>query len=604
MHDDGSLNNIFSIFSAESLAMSYETTDAVSRALSSNELSYYLPSRATGVNDMYLHHRLATFEPHRFDYQRIVVIWAILTGRHPLLDSAVRKTSQETYSFCYDAPSTVDEAIVRASQKVSFFEKSNIDLVATYLNGPRQLSASRLAQLTVASDNSGLAPGQPSQFEVILCTTHYVGDGMALHTFMNEFYCVIGGALSTEELINLLNTEMQDRRMQTPFPVSAEERLIPAEVDSQAKQTLKKVVDKVAFRNSVSRSIGSQVLPRAPFPKNAPPEEEAIKTIVSTLAFSKEDTDRIVKISKAQGGLGVAHFLFAAVNIAWIRSKQGLNEKEPMLFYSALSLRNSLRPTVTPGSYFHLALGYYNITLPSFLLASDVNRTFWHRSKSVKAQTLQAVKSKFLVGKSLVESDERRDRAIHWAKIDDAEAAVATAAIKRSTALASTSSAAAEWAMEEEAAEKDIDSDSDSDSSMAGSPARPAVALPLTAPPTPEQTVKPVIAAAPATPSNSPFLGLSLLGNLDFMYQHAQFPSIDLQALTTGSRQRRGASLLFGYTLKGKLSISLSWESKGLETEQIEKIWKGVREVLGEVFFQDPIRGEGEGEVRRCECRV
>lgn len=110
---------------------------------------------------------------------------------------------------------------------------------------------------------------------------------------------------------------------QIPFPDSAEERLAHDQAGPGA--VFQQAIHKVAFQNSASHALGGQTLPRA-----SSARKEAIKTIVSTFSFSKEDSDRILKTSKAKDGLGVAHILFAAVNVAWARFQKGLNRKEPM----------------------------------------------------------------------------------------------------------------------------------------------------------------------------------------------------------------------------------------------------------------------------------
>jgi hypothetical protein len=62
-------------------------------------------------------------------------------------------------------------------------------------------------------------------------------------------------------------------------------------------------------------------------------------------------------------------------------------------------------------------------------------------------------------------------------------------------------------------------------------------------------------------PPSAALIGLSLLGNLDGIYKHAAFPKIQLHTLTTGSRQRPGGMLLFGYTFAGK------WFESNLERD-------------------------------------
>jgi hypothetical protein len=183
------------------------------------------------------------------------------------------------------------------------------------------------------------------------------------------------------------------------------------------------------------------------------------------------------------------------------------------MIYSALNLRPNMLPSPTPDqSFFHLAVGYFNIVLPSLLPPIPTDELFWHRARLTKAQTAKAVKSPFIIARSRETSKVRRARAIKWAKIDD-----------------------------EDEAKKN---------------ANPGLGFGMVAPPSqvvapkpaPDSTPAPV--AAPTT-QNAPqkaLMGVSMLGNLDGMYQHKAFPALQLSSLTTGSRQRAGALLLFAYT--------------------------------------------------------
>jgi hypothetical protein len=89
---------------------------------------------------------------------------------------------------------------------------------------------------------------------------------------------------------------------------------------------------------------------------------------------------------------------------------------------------------------------------------------------------------------------------------------------------------------------------------------------------------------APATakaPANA-LIGLSLLGNLDGIYKHQDFESIKMHTLTTGSRQRNGGMLLFGYTFVGKLWLSLGYDEEGFEKQTVDEFWEGLRAAVDE----------------------
>lgn len=311
----------------------------------------------------------------------------------------------------------------------------------------------------------------------------------------------------------------------------------------------------------------------------------AVHTVVPTHAYSADDSAKIIKTCKAHG-VSFASALFAVVNLAWTRVQGAeMNAKEPMcvvrcsthavahlspgtdvhprfptrrLFYSALNLRPSLSPlgATASESYFHLALGYYTVSLPSFAPSSSA--AFWQRCTSVKDQTAKATRSRFLVGKALVEMAERAERAVKWGIIDDA--------------------AERERKEREDLAGLGIIGWRPPPTSLPLLPPAPVVAGLRTPPTTPPSTPPPVYSASPA-PSNTPLMGLSLLGNLDFMYAHARYPALDLRALTTGSRQRSGAILLFGYTFKRQTYLSLGYDQAGFAPGKIEALWHEMKAV-------------------------
>ncbi|KAG8728092.1 hypothetical protein FRC12_022020 [Ceratobasidium sp. 428] len=102
----------------------------------------------------------------------------------------------------------------------------------------------------------------------------------------------------------------------------------------------------------------------------------------------------------------------------------------------------------------------------------------------------------------------------------------------------------------------------------------------------PESKVTSVPAqAAPKPAPSTALMGLSLLGNLDGVYKHAMYGEVKLHTLTTGSRQRAGAMLLFGYTFVGKLWLCFGYDENGFPRGVVEEFWKevltGVDEFLG-----------------------
>lgn len=198
------------------------------------------------------------------------------------------------------------------------------------------------------------------------------------------------------------------------------------------------------------------------------------------------------------------------------------------MMYSALNLRPYLTSdTSLTSSYWFLAVGYFNVILPTFLpRTDDISSTFWHRARSSKEQSTHAAKNPMVVSRSREMARERGKRARAWAKEDDDK--------ERGV-----------WKA-------------------------PPPSIPST---------------SPRPPSNA-LLGLSLLGNLDGIYQHVSYPEIGLHTLTTGSRQRQGGMLLFGYTFAGKLWVSLGYDENGFEKDTVAKFWENVLRGIEEFMIK------------------
>lgn len=45
------------------------------------------------------------------------------------------------------------------------------------------------------------------QYELLICAMHFLGDGMALHQFANDFFGLLGGEKSDGELREMLSEE-------------------------------------------------------------------------------------------------------------------------------------------------------------------------------------------------------------------------------------------------------------------------------------------------------------------------------------------------------------------------------------------------------------
>jgi hypothetical protein len=82
------------------------------------------------------------------------------------------------------------------------------------LNGPRTLSNERLSYLIVSLSTDADATTSDDQLidvSVLICATHFLGDGMALHQFANHFFGLLGGPSSVQELESQLDNELQSR---------------------------------------------------------------------------------------------------------------------------------------------------------------------------------------------------------------------------------------------------------------------------------------------------------------------------------------------------------------------------------------------------------
>jgi hypothetical protein len=51
--------------------------------------------------------------------------------------------------------------------------------------------------------------------ELLICATHFIGDGMALHQFANDFFGLLNSAFSQQELDQLVADEWKQRWGQT-----------------------------------------------------------------------------------------------------------------------------------------------------------------------------------------------------------------------------------------------------------------------------------------------------------------------------------------------------------------------------------------------------
>ncbi|KAI6031478.1 hypothetical protein BKA83DRAFT_644792 [Pisolithus microcarpus] len=417
---------------------------SVDRRMGDTELSYYLPARSSGVNDMCILHIGFDAPGHLVQRPRVRLVWAILRMQHPLL-------SYEDVRF--DALDDADNNLEYRPCHQGWYCLS-LSLIGDYLNG------------------------EP----------HFLGDGMALHQFANEFF----GLLAALQELEILLTEEWNRSCRLSpgkvftLPSCLEDNLVPE--PSNLRQ--------VDYQLSQRKHIGGQAFPRK--------SQQPRRTIVPTVSYDANRTKSVLKRCKEKG-VSISAALFAICNIAWARVGNGPPDL-PTQYFKISPPHNS---------YWFLAVGYFNVVLPNFIPRSiEPSSTFWHRARSAKAQSAQVAKNPMFVSRCRLMAEER---------------------------------------------------------GKCGTYTPPAPA------PTPAQPTKPPV-------PSSALLGLSLLGNLDGIYKHATLPAVKLHTLTTGSRQRSGGMLLFGYTFAGKLWVSLGYDENGFDKEVVETYWQNVLGAIGRVL--------------------
>ncbi|KXN88807.1 hypothetical protein AN958_06676 [Leucoagaricus sp. SymC.cos] len=503
------------------------------RRLGDTETSYYLPSRESGVNDMYLHLGFSA-SPKRITHNMLLLVWSILRARHPLLSARIEMHAYDDVRFVHEHPQVVEEILQSARHSLEFRSQTKDELIDGYLNGERTLSNDRLSYLILSSQPATvLQEGKEDEnveqnFDLLICAAHFIGDGMALHTFANHFFGLLGSSLDETELRVLLEQEFERLYVDSgskgsALPISLEDRLPPL---PQSK--FFKAGSKVDFKLSQRKLAGGHSFPK----RHSQPRH----TIVPTVSFDSPKTKAMLQKCKANG-VSISSALFAICNVAWARTHRK-NWDLPIMMYSALNLRPNLRSEkVLNDSYWFIAIGYFNIVLPAFIpQSSDIKSTFWHRARLAKKQSTDAAKHPLIVSRSIEMARERGSRARTWAKQDDDKVAGV----------------------------------------VSPTPSSP--------PPSIENTPVPEALVPSTKAPSTALIGLSLLGNLDGMYKHAEFPEIKMHTLTTGSRQRPGGMLLFGYTFVGKLWLSLGYDENGFDKETVDRFWAHVLSAVDELL--------------------
>lgn len=304
--------------------------------------------------------------PNLFTEHRVALAWAILRGRHPLLASRVvmeHKVYDSARFECvqrccspssiahplsrYTPPASPHDALLDAQSTLFIKSTSKDALIDAYLNGPRTLSSTRLSALILSS--TSLFPTPPStpgatsfrhphpqpvapdscEFDLLICAAHFLGDGMALHTFANDLFTLLASSSTSSDtdadasLELRLEREWSARDMTSPIPLALEARLPPvALAASHPLAVVQRHAHDVAFRRAQTRAIGAHTFPRS--------TDKPRHTVVRSVAFEPATTKRVLARCKAEG-VSISHALFALCNISWARMlSEGAETELPM----------------------------------------------------------------------------------------------------------------------------------------------------------------------------------------------------------------------------------------------------------------------------------
>ncbi|KAF7360553.1 hypothetical protein MVEN_00786400 [Mycena venus] len=393
------------------------------RTLSPNELSYFLPSRAYGLNDM--SNRIVIHAPPSLiSPLRICIAWAIMRLRHSLMSCRVEMLPgcYDDAQFVYTPPSSPGEALSEATAGVRILDDiTGPALVHAFLNGPKTLSSDCLSRLDVARHGQ-VSPGI-HEFHLVFMLHHMINDSLAMHETQHLMCELLGGSATPNgnprtdaDLRKILDHEWMRR-----FGTSrvAHDAIVPAtevKILGLARSKLHDAAWRVDNQNIQKRFIGGHVFPRTKSPLT--------DFRIIQARFDVAQTKAIFANCKAKR-VTVANAVFGLFNFAWIRlcaAHPEINAPKdlPMLMYTAISLRRFLKPASPLESYMSLALEYYNVVLPAFLPRGvDPHKMFWTRSREAQRQLAKHAQSPLLLKRAVVSGKTRGERAKAWAQIDD-----------------------------------------------------------------------------------------------------------------------------------------------------------------------------------------
>ncbi|KAG6811926.1 hypothetical protein H0H92_005257 [Tricholoma furcatifolium] len=495
------------------------TSDTFVRPLGDSEFAYYPATKDAskdGLGDMFLHLAFRASRTHLHP-ERLVIAWAILRNRHPLLASKV-VDSGDIPCFVFVPPASVQNALEEANAALSFSHESRHELIYTYMNGPRTLSNNHLSHLVISlsgSDESSLE----RDYHLLMCAPHFTGDGTSLHQSTHDLLAILSSSASNQELLDSID-------LSTPWI----NRLAPA-YESRCPvpprdHKFARAAAKINFALTKEKEIGGHRFTR----KQRAPRD----TIFVEHVYDELQTKKILKRCK-ENGVTINHAITALCGVAWARVVQGSpakdtkeSFKDPFMVYTAGNLRSHLLPppnAIPNLTYWFPALTYFNLVLPSFPPPSPTHASFWLRARSAKEQTRSVVQSPLFVHHALEKASERAD-AVRGVPVPDTSKLLGT---------------------------------------------------------TTTGTLLP-----PGPAPSAALLGLSLIGNLDALYDRRAYPGFVLHDVTTASKQKAGGMLLLVHTFAGKLWLQLFYDREGFGDDgEVERFLKEVERGVVEFLIGD-----------------
>ncbi|KAJ7025576.1 hypothetical protein C8F04DRAFT_133927 [Mycena alexandri] len=499
-----------------------------SRNLGQNELSYYLPSRVYGLNDMFTR-VIFRAPPALASPFRLRVVWAIMRVQHSLLACQIDMDPgcYDDAQFVYTPPSSPKDAMEHAGRTLTIHDdKRGHELDEDFISGRRKLSAHCLGRMDVA--RHGEVSSSVDEFHMSFTVLHAITDGTSAHgntilQFLGGSSTPGGPARTDAELLQILEMEWSKRwgkpRIEYEVITPAAEARLP-----RPRSRFELAVWRVDSQNVQGRAIGAHAFPRI--------ASEVTKQTLVDVRFDRAQTAALAAKCKSER-VTLQNTVFVLCNFAWIRTAAAHPEllsapkTLPMLFYTAISLRRHLAPISPLASAMSLALGYGNIVLPAFIPSApgvDVRKVFWLRARGVQAQMHKQTRSPMLLPRAQILSFERGRRAKAFAKQDDE----ADGTLPRSNQARTRQNQ--------------------------------------------DDKKPPVQLQAPTIPSVA-LMGISHLGDLTSTYRTERYPSIEFVDSVGHSRKAKGGILLFTRSAQGCFSTMLEWDAAAFPPGLVEEFW-------------------------------